>query len=128
MGNNKNELWDADNQLFAAMKGKYVSPEEANFFKTLQFKEEYEPSLANDVILSEKSNADGIYLVRELYDEYLIGIGSDDSHEIHVMNLSEALSLNLKEAGLLNQDITLLDWLRARNYEGVSYDHNYDLI
>ena len=128
MENKKNDLWDEDKLLFSSMRGKYNSPEEANFFKTMQFKEEYEPALANDVIMSEHSNSDNIYLVRELYDEYLIGVGGDETKEIHTMNLSEALNLNLKEADLLNKDLTLFAWLRERNYQGITYDHNFDLM
>jgi hypothetical protein len=110
------------------MRDNYISSEEANFFKTMQFKEEYEPALANDVIMSEHANSDNIYIVRELYDEYLVGTGVDESKEIHTMNLCEALNLNLRDAGVLCKDITLLDWLRSINYQGITFDNNYDLM
>jgi hypothetical protein len=128
MENRKNNLWDVDKSLFTSMVGNYVSPEEANFFKTMQFKDECEPALANDIIMSEHSNSDNIYIVRALYDEYLVGKGDDESTEIHTMNLSEALNLNLHDAGLLCENITLLEWLRAINYQGVTFDNNYDLM
>jgi hypothetical protein len=128
MENRKNNLWDVDKSLFTSMVGNYVSPEEANFFKTMQFKEEYEPALANDVIMSEHANKDNIYIVRVLYDEYLVGKGGDELAEIHTMNLCEALHLNLCNVGLLSKDITLLDWLRSINYRGVTFDNNYDLM
>jgi hypothetical protein len=124
----KNDLWDVDKSLFATMKGNFVSAEEANFFETMQFKEEYEPALANDLIMPEYANAENIYIVRVLYDEYLVGKGGDGSTEIHTMNLNEALNLNLCDAGLHCKDITLLDWLRSINYQGVTFDGNYDLM
>jgi hypothetical protein len=124
----KNHLWKEDEQLFTSMKGHYVSIEEAEFFKKMQFKEEYEPSLSNDVIMSEFDNPNELYIVRELYDEYVIGVGTHEDNEVHLMNLYTALSLNLKDSGLINENITLLEWLRRRNYQGVRYNHNYYLL
>ena len=61
------------------------------------------------------------------YDEFLVGHGTVGHYdeEYHVMNLSEALNTNLKERGYLDRDITLLDWLRERDYQGIRYNHNY---
>lgn len=42
------------------------------------------------------------------------------------MTLKETLDANLKEIGVLDRDITLLQWLRERDYKGVEYDHNFD--
>ena len=75
METSKNMLWDADNKLFASMRDESLTPNEANFFKNMKFKEEYEPTLSNDLIISEHDNADEIYLVRVEYDEYLVGHG-----------------------------------------------------
>ena len=63
------------------------------------------------------------------YEKYLVGqgIGSDGAREEHVMTLSEALAINLKNAGLLNQNLTLLEWLRERDYMCVNYNRNHDL-
>ena len=44
------------------------------------------------------------------------------------MNLSEVLSLNLKNLGYIDRNLTLLDWLRENNYAYVNYNRNYDLI
>lgn len=43
---------------------------------------------------------------------------------IHVMSLTEALSINLKTVEFIDRDETLLDWLRARDYKGATFDHN----
>ena len=44
------------------------------------------------------------------------------------MNFSSALATNLKDCGFVEDNLTLLDWLRKRNFEGVQYDHNFDLM
>jgi len=125
MNTNNNKLWAVDEKLFAALEGQYQSNNEAVFFRNVKFKQEYELALSNDLLLSELENDDHVYLVRVEYDEYIVGVGLDDTHEIHVMNLSEALAVDLATLGL-NRHVTLLEWLRARDYEGVKYDHNYD--
>ncbi len=125
METSKNKLWDVDEQLFASLEGKYQSDNEALFFRNMKFKQEYEPTLSNDLIVSESDNDDKIYLVRVEYDEYLVGKAGNEEHEVHVMNLSEALSVDLSLVGL-NRKLTLLEWLKQRDYIGVMYDHNYD--
>lgn len=125
--NKPNNLRKADEALFSSMEGYYTTPEEENFFRNMQYKEEYEPALSNDLIVSEKDNDDQIYLVRVEYEEYLVGRGTDEENEVHLMSLSEALSQDLHELGL-GRHLTLLQWLRLRNYKGVMYDHNYDIM
>jgi len=121
----KNTLWDVDEQLFTSLEGKYQSENETAFFRNMRFKQEYEVALSNDLILSETDNDDEIYLVRVEYDEYLVGKGENESNEVHLMNLSEALSLDLSTIGL-SRSITLLNWLKERDYIGIKYNHNYD--
>lgn len=130
MNTKKHELWDEDKKLFESMKGHYQSVNEENFFKNMQFKQEYECTSLNDLIVSEYENEDEIYIVREYNEEYVVGhgIGTDGAQEEHVMNLSEALALNLKDLGFLNRDVTLLQWLRECDYQVVNYERNYDII
>lgn len=59
--------------LFKDMEGKYVSNEEKEFFERMKFKIENEPAPANDLIMSNRNNNDGIYIVR-CYD-YAFRIG-----------------------------------------------------
>lgn len=129
METSKRKLWDADYELFASMRDNSLTPNEANFFKNMRFKEEYEPTALNDLLVSEYENPDEIYLVRVDYDEYLVGhgIGTDGAEEVHVMNLSEALAINFKTEGFLDRDITLWQWLREKDYEIVNYERNHDL-
>lgn len=122
----ENELWDEDIALFEKMEGNYQSSEERNFFKNIKFKQEYELSCCNDLLLSEYDNKDGLYLVRLIYDEYILGLKDNERLEQHVMNLSEVLSINLKDAKLNDRDITFFQWLKENNYRGIRYDRNYD--
>ena len=116
-----------DRALFERMKGQYQSESEKEFFEKLRCKQEQVFTVSNDLILHERNNEDGIYIVRCEYEEYVVG-QERVIEEQHVMDLSEALAINLKEAGLLDRDITLFEWLRERDYAGVEYDHNYDDI
>ena len=125
----KHNITPDDKLLFEAMIGKYISTNEENFFKNMQYKQEFEVSGLNDLLVSEYENDDEIYLVRECYEEYLIGhgIGTDGAEEVHVMSLSDALSVNLKDAGFLSKDMTVLEWLRDCDYSCVKYNRNHDL-
>ncbi len=125
MNQEKNELWPEDAALFDSMVGHYQSDNEQEFFEKQRYKEEYVITISNDLVLHEDNNEDGIYIVRCWFCEYVVG-QVRNKEEQHVMNLSEALQLDLKETGLLDRDITLFQWLRERDYKGVEYDHNYD--
>ena len=115
MKREKHRLSREDSAIFESMKGRYVSEKEAEFFRIMQHREEYEITSLNDLIVSEY--------------EYLVGhgIGTDGAEEEHVMTLSEALSLNLMELGFISRNLTLLQWLRESGYRYVNYDRNYDL-
>lgn len=125
MKQEKNKLWPEDVALFDSMVGHYQSDNEREFFEKLRYKQENVFTVSHDLILDEDNNEDGLYIVRCEYEEYIVG-QEKVIEEQHVMFLSEALQLNLKEVGLLDRDITLFDWLRERDYKGVEYDHNYD--
>lgn len=125
----KNRLANEDVLLFDKMENNYISVNEENFFKNMKYKQEYEVTALNDLIVSEYENEDEIYVVRECYEEYVVGrgIGTDGTFEKHVMTLSEALDINLKDIGLMDGDITLFAWLRKCDYKYVNYNRNYDL-
>ena len=124
----KNYIPPIDEQLFAEMKGKYVSETERLFFEKMQEKEEQETTLSNDVILSEYENEDELYIVREISYKYILGKGKPENRksEYHVNSLYDALHTNLKDICLIEENLTLIDWLRKRNYEGIQYDGNND--
>lgn len=127
METRNNKLWPEDRKLFTVMRINSITPEEFNFFQNMQFKEEHEPTLSNDVILSENDNIERIYIVREGYDEYIVGCSNHAKSEVHVMNLTEALNINLSTIGVKDPKYeTIGEWLRSINYNGISYNHNYD--
>ena len=107
-----------------------MSANEENFFKNMQYKQEYEPTALNDLIVSEYENDDEIYIVRMYNDEYVVGHGidTDGAFEEHVMCLSEALMLNLKSLRFIDRDLTLWEWLRECDYTVVNYERNYDIL
>ena len=126
----ENKLWKEDEELFASMKGHYTSDNEKVFFEKIRYKMEYEDAPSNDLIMSEEDNDDHIYIVRCYYEEFIVGHGKKDNYdeEFHVMTLAEALIANLMQLGFLSRDITLLDWLRERDYKGIRYNHHYALM
>lgn len=119
----QNELWPEDKKLFESMEGHYQSDSEREFFEKQRYKEEHVMTSANDLLMSEFSNDDHIYIVRCWYEEYIVGCGNNEEH---YMNLHDALDANLKQIGVANKDITLFQWLRDRDYKGVEYNHNFD--
>ncbi|MCC8070526.1 MAG: hypothetical protein LIO90_01835 [Bacteroidales bacterium] len=123
-----NDLWDADKSLFAKMDKEAISEREREFFDIQHYKQVNNYASANDLVMSENSNTDHIYIIRTNADEYIVGNELVPDKEIHTMNLNEALTTNLKVVGLLDRDLTLLDWLRERDYQGVEYEHNFDDI
>ena len=130
MNTEKHKLWDVDEILFSSMKGNYSSSNEENFFKNIQYKQQYECTALNDLLVSEYENPDEIYVVREIYEEYVVGhgIGSNGVNEEHVMCLSDALALNLRELGYIDRNLTLLEWLKECDYAVVNYERNYDIL
>lgn len=126
--NKEHKLVPEDAELFNAMRGNYFSKNERVFFERLQDKEEYEFTVSNDLLLYEGDNEEHIYIVRCEYEEYIVGHGIDGHYdeERHTMCLSDVLRINLKTQGFIKDDITLLQWLRKRDYAGIQYNHNYD--
>lgn len=118
----------ADLELFSRMANNYQSDKEKWFFENIKELEQWDCSIAHDIILSQADNVDNIFLIRINCNEYMYGCDDLKEKRIyhHVMTLSDALNDNLKQLGVLPVDITLFEWLRARNYEGVSFERNLD--
>ena len=130
MENKKTKLIAEDANIFNEMEGKYVSKEEKEFFERMKFKIECEPAPANDLIMSNRNNEDGIYIVRCYDYEFRIGchVAEEYKEEFYAMDFHDALNVNLRSCGFIEEDLSLLEWLRRRNYKGVEYNHNFDLI
>ena len=123
-----NDINIDDKMLFEEVSKQYQSENERRFFEHAAYCQENVFTFSNELLLSELDNEDHIYLVRVYFEEYILGHGTEGQYdeETHTMNLSDALSTNLMEKGYLDKDMTFLEWLRARDYAGVLYDHNFD--
>lgn len=123
------DLCDEDKELFANMKGKYISEEEKIFFETMCCKELDEPTYSHELLILEDENEDAVFIVRIDENEYDIGGGHITPRpSVYAHSLAEALLTNLADIGVTSMQGTLLDWLRARNYKGIRYDRNLDLM
>lgn len=58
--------------------------------------------------MSEDNNPDHIYILRTNADEYIIGNDQFPEHEIHTMNLNDALMTNLKNSWAPEQEPNLI--------------------
>ena len=100
---------------------------EKKFFEYLFDVEQWDFSMSGDLLLHENDNEDNIYIMRVGFDEYEVGKDSPIfSENQHVQGLANALALKMKECGFLDKNITLLQWLKKRDYKGVRYDQNRD--
>lgn len=126
----ENELWPQDEALFSKIEKEKVSASEEHFFQEMQKKMLDENAPWPETLVWEHDNQDHLYLLRQGYDEFMLGKGTSREEwqhsEIHTMNLFEVLFTNLKEVNLLDRDITLLQWLREHDFSCVRYNHEND--
>lgn len=123
----ENELWEEDVLLFQEMDNRYISDNERLFFETIREKMLTELAPCKELIISEAKNSDQVYLLRDQYDEFILGQGKGEARklEVHTMKFSDVLRVNMKEHDFLSDGITFWEWLRRIDYDGVMYDHNY---
>lgn len=120
-------LLGVDSKLFESMRGNYQSANEKKFFEYLFDVEQWDFCMSGDLLLHENDNEDKLYIMRIDFDEYEVGKDAPDVLENkHVQGIADALALNMKECGFLDENITLLQWLKKRDYKGVRYDQNRD--
>lgn len=126
----ENELWPQDEALFSKVEKEDISTSEKHFFQEMHKKMLDENASWPETLVWEHDNSDGLYLLRQGYDEFMLGKGTSreewQASEIHTMNLSDVLSINLKEAKLLDRDVTFLQWLQEHDFSCVRYDHQND--
>lgn len=125
---NKIYLPKSDVELFDKMKNSYTSDQERIFFEKMHYKEEVEISVSNDLLINDKDNLDHLFMYRVGYSEYFIGKFTEKlpRPRVNFDSLSAALNVNLCSCGILDRDITLLEWLRSLNYSCVKYNQNFD--
>lgn len=105
-----------------------LTDNEKEFFKKLRFKVLNEGAASYDVLMNDKDNDDGIYILR-ISDDFLIGRKDDNGKDmvtiLEIPGLFYFLSEYMDQQ--INRHITILDWLRERDFSGINYDANNDL-
>lgn len=126
----ENELWPQDKALFSKVEKENLPESEKLFFQEMKKKMLDENAPWPETLVWEHDNQDRLYLLRQGYDEFMLGKGTSreewQGSEIHAMNLSDVLSINLKKAKLIDRDMTLLQWLEENDFSCVRYDHIND--
>ena len=109
------------------MDNNYISENKRLFFETLREKMLTELAPCSELLLSKSSNVDEVYFLRTQYDEFIVGQGRGENRkkEVHTMNLSEALHIDMKAKGFWSDTISFFEWLQKKDYRGVQYNHNY---
>lgn len=105
---------------FKEMECKYVSENERKFFETMLRKIQTEYASMRDKIIDYDENPEGVYLYREIYDDFFVG---NANGEVEVNGLFRLLNLDLSEFKLFPVPTTLLGWLRKNDYHCVHYDN-----
>lgn len=118
------QLCSEDIHLFQEMDGHYTSENEKIFFETLFVKMQTECAPCRETLINEFENDDNLFFLRDGYDEFIIGKDGMESMMLHTMCLSEAMNANLMKLGFVDDDLNLFQWLRRRDYEGLSYNRN----
>ena len=125
LDNDMKLLLEDDLPLFEEMKTQYVSENERIFFETLREKEINDFSSMYDMLMLNPDNEIGFFLQREYWNEYELGIGGKNCE--HCLSLREALNFDMFDLGFQNH-ISVLEWLRQRDYKGVHYDRDNDKL
>ncbi len=120
-------LSDTQNEFEEAIANA-ISENERQFFEKLRFKFLHETAASNDILMNESDNDDGIYILRVGTDDILIGkdLENPDEKTTPAEYAGIFLALQHDMYMYVHRHITLLEWLRERNYKGVRYDANND--
>lgn len=125
MNTNIQQLSAPTKAFFDKIAKNYFSENEKKFFESLKEKIQREFTYANDLIISEHDNEENLYMVRHYFDEFEIG-RTGVENDFYAMTFQDAMLVNLEDVGLLEQNMTMLEWLRSKDYECVRYDGNFD--
>lgn len=120
------DLSDRPEQFVEAIRNA-TSHNERVFFETLMYKIINEFAGSNEVLMHNEDNEDGIYILRVCTEDFLIGSVADRmAGEVEYGGLFYFLRSSMEP--YIHRDVTVLQWLRARDYKGIRYDRNNDLI
>lgn len=103
---------------------------EKEFFKKLRYKELNETAASNDVLMNEADNSDGLYILRVGSDGILIGRSISTPGQSPTPEEYAGIFLALKQniSKFIGRNISLLEWLRERDFKGIKYDQNNDYM
>ena len=103
------------------------SPKEKEFFQKLLHKVLNETAASNDVLMNDKDNEDGLYILRVGTDDFQVGRVGDPkspSYPHEYAGLFYFLTADLEP--YLHRHITVGEWLKTRDFAGIRYDANND--
>lgn len=144
---NENEDFPIEDKSFfeEMINSSTASEKEREFFYEFWKRETTMFTVCGEMFLRHDENDEGIRIERFYYSEYEIGkllkgepptILESAERQIyrapirifgHFDDLHSLMCANAKEIGLLEDDITVLDWLRRTNFQGISYNrYSYD--
>jgi hypothetical protein len=122
-------LADTTEEFDAAINNA-VSENEKEFFEKLRYKVLHETAFSNDVLMKDDENDDAIYIMRVGTDDIMVGHNltvKGKEHEcVELAGVCFAMSYDLCD--FLGYHITLQEWLRKRDYQGIRYDRNNDYM
>lgn len=123
--------WFADTpEEFENAINNAVSENEREFFEKFRYKLLNETAASNDVLMHDEDNEDGLFILRVGSGDIMLGshdkvrdVWSDESEYAGIF-----LAIEQDLFPFIGRHITLLDWLRARDYRGIRYDRNNDYL
>lgn len=100
--------------------------EERYFLERIKAKEMGEFAPSADLLVSERDNADQLFLVRYYFTEYKIdSMSARSGSSIYCISFEDLMKEDLGQ--LLGRRVTILDWLREQKFACVGYYGNYAL-
>lgn len=120
----ENQLPQEDKMLKDGLDSFCVSNAERDFLEHMLEIEQHWLTEVGAPLILENENEDHLYIIHYYNNDYEVGNANGNSYE--ACSLHELLSLDLGAYDILNEHITVLDWLRKRNYKNVNYDRSFD--
>ena len=110
-----------------------TSDNEREFLEQMRYKIPYEIAASNEVLLTNNENEEGLFILRVGNDDFQIGRITDaTSKPVPPIEIGGLIGkdgfMGFDLYPYLQKHITVQEWLRERDYKGIRYDRNNDLI
>lgn len=132
MRNEKSNIWEFISDTPEEFEHAIANAETLNekiFFEKMRYKILHETAASNDIIMHDSNNKDGIYILRVGTDNFQVGkildgymVGSCEEFSGLFFFLTQDLDQ------FIHRHVTVGEWLRERDYSGISYDANNDYM